>query len=162
MKVGICSYGPFSIGKEYTVVSDFAVIVTSGEFHKPVQLFMNHCLANPEQNRIVMLKANHDKVAEDGRYSFREFQEPDVISNTVHFQADNLCIVCAAARNTPFDIQRENWSIGLEHRTPQDHPEINHTALLFQPARIRALQSTNDIYRFVIFVCMGCPGSREV
>ena len=100
MKVGLCCYGPFSISEQYLLASDFAVVVTDRDFTQPVTVTMEHCLVLPEYERnsnVVILKANHRKITEDGLYTFEQFVIPTLHPNTtkLSFDVERFCILCA-------------------------------------------------------------------
>lgn len=101
--VGMCCYGPFSIGENYMLASDFVVIVadTNAKFGKPVKIVMEHCLILPEYRKcseVVILRANHLKVTEDNLYTFDQFTNPDLSPdrNQLSFETEDFCILCAA------------------------------------------------------------------
>ena len=100
MKVGLCCYGPFSISEQYLLASDFAVVVTDRDFTQPVTVTMEHCLVLPEYERnsnVVILKADHRKITEDGLYTFEQFVIPTLHPNTakLSFDVERFCILCA-------------------------------------------------------------------
>lgn len=100
LKIGICCYGPFSISENYQIASDFAVIVQDRKFEKPVRVVMDHCLILPEYkecSEVLILKANHHKVTEDGLYTFDRFTYPEISPERpeLSFETDGFCILCA-------------------------------------------------------------------
>ena len=101
LRIGLCCYGPFSISENYLLASDFAVIVAGDRFSKPVEVTMDHCLVLPEYRKcseVVMLKADHLKITEDGLYTFVPFTNPDILSDSPQllFETEEFCILCAA------------------------------------------------------------------
>ena len=104
LKVGLCCCGPFSISEQYLLVSDFAVVVADGGFIKPVTVTMEHCLVLPEYKKcsdVVILKANHRKVTEDGLYTFDQCTNPDLYPNSAEltFEIEEFCILCAVLKS---------------------------------------------------------------
>ena len=108
LKIGVCCYGPFSISEHYLLASDFAVVVADNKFVKPVTVTMDHCLVLPEYVRcsnVVVLKANHRNITEDGFYTFEELSYPDFVPDSVvpdstklTFEIEDFCILCATLR----------------------------------------------------------------
>lgn len=103
LKIGLCCYGPFSISENYLLASDFAVIVADDKFSRPIEVAMDHCLVLPEYRKcseVVMLKADHLKITEDGLYTFDRFTHPDMLSDSprLFFETEEFCILCAALR----------------------------------------------------------------
>ena len=108
LKMGLCCYGPFSISEHYLLASDFAVVVADNKFIKPVTVMMDHSLVLPEYVRcsnVVVLKANHRNITEDGFYTFEELTYPDFVPDSVvpdstklTFEIEDFCILCATLR----------------------------------------------------------------
>ncbi len=100
LQIGVCCYGPFSIREHYQIASDFVVIVADGKFSKPVRVVMDHCLILPqykECSEVLILKANHLKVTEDGLYTFDQFTYPEISPDNpeLSFEIGEFCILCA-------------------------------------------------------------------
>lgn len=101
LEVGICCYGPFSIGKNHLLASDFIVIVTVGSsFSRPINITMEHCLILPEYekcNEVTILRADH-RHTEQGWYNFKPYIHPEISpdSPSLSFETRDLCILCAA------------------------------------------------------------------
>ena len=125
LRIGLCCYGPFSISENYLLASDFAVIVAGDRFSKPVEVTMDHCLVLPEYRKcseVVMLKADHLKITEDGLYTFEPLTNPDILSDSPQllFETEEFCILCAALNEAA--IRRSSSSssaISLTHMMSQ-------------------------------------------
>ena len=103
VKAAVCICGPFSISEKYRLASDFVVIVSEGSFLKPVDIEMEHCLLMTEYKKcseVVILRADHLTMTEDGWYTFDDFITPDVSTDrpTLTFQAQSFCIFCDAIK----------------------------------------------------------------
>ena len=110
LKVGICCYGPFSISEDYLLASDFVVIIVDGIFSKPVRVTMEHCLILPEYkrcNEVIILRADHRKVTEEGLYTFDRCVNPEISPNSPYlsFETNEFCVLCAALENQNFSHQ---------------------------------------------------------
>ena len=100
LKIGVCCYGPFSIREHYQIASDFVVIVADGKFDKPVKVALDHCLILPEYkecSEVLILKASHLEVTEDGLYTFDQFTYPEISPDRpeLSFEIKEFCILCA-------------------------------------------------------------------
>ena len=102
LEVGICCYGPFSIGKNHLLASDFIVIVTvaGSSFSRPINITMEHCLILPKYkkcNEVTILRADH-RHTEQGWYNFKPYVHPEILSDSpsLSFKTKDLCILCAA------------------------------------------------------------------
>lgn len=103
VKAAICIYGPFSISEKYRLASDFVVIVSDGSFEKPVDVQMGHCLLMSEYKKsseVVILRADHLAITEDGLYTFDDFTNPEISADhpTLSFQVQSFCIFCDAIK----------------------------------------------------------------
>lgn len=101
VKAGICVYGPFSISEKYQLASDFVVIVADGTFSGPVQVQMEHCLYMPEYKKcmeVVILRADHLSITEDGLYTFDYFTNPELFPEhpNLSYETSSFCIICNA------------------------------------------------------------------
>lgn len=100
LKIGVCCYGPFSIREHYQIASDFVVVAMDRKFDKPVKVTMDHCLILPEYkecSEVLILKASHFQVTEDGLYTFDQFTYPEISPDRpeLSFQIEEFCILCA-------------------------------------------------------------------
>ncbi len=134
LKVGICCYGPFSINEDYLVASDFIVVVVDNdyEFRKPVEVSMEHCLCLPEYkkcNEVVILRASHTKITEDGLFTFDFFTNPEISSDSpsLWFETEKFCILCAALKEGTRDRVSSASSVSsLDLTFSQAHIDDNN------------------------------------
>ncbi len=125
VNAAICVCGPFSISERYRIASDFVVIIADGRFELPVKIHMEHCMIMSEYRKssdVVILKADHCSVTEDGLYTFDDFVNPEVSSShsTLSFEMQSFCVLCDAIRVDKF-------------RTPS-HPSIDDDNLSSAPS----------------------------
>lgn len=124
LKIGLCCYGPFSISENYLLASDFAVIVADDKFSKPVEVVMDHCLVLPEYRKcseVVILKADHHKITEDGLYTFDRFTNPDMLPDSprLFFETEEFCILCATLNEA--DLYRSSSASSITQSMSKAH-----------------------------------------
>lgn len=159
LKIGICCYGPFSISEQYQIASDFAVIAMDGKFNKPVKLVMDHCLILPnyeECSEVMILKASHMKVTEDGLYTFHQFTYPEISSDSpeITFELEEFCILCAVLnksgrnRTSSIDSASSSSQVHIDDSNPSSAQSSSDEEAQIDAARYQT-QIPNAIHRAI-------------
>ena len=116
VKVGACTHGPFSLQKNWYLISGIFCVVADGTFKLPVSITMQHCMELPEYKRtsqILLLRANENDITESGEYIFSPVDCPDVSDSLPHliFQMKEFCVLCAVYKpHSSRRVERESSS----------------------------------------------------
>ena len=163
--------GPFSVSDKYTIITLYYWIILSLPLHKPVQIFMGHCLEMPVYQKsrdVVILRADHNLVSGSDLHCFEPILNPDVSDTypVLSFQIQNFCILCAALQKETSGSVTHQLDSNLDSITTssghQDEPKPKKQCKALYAVVLYEPEEEHVPFNILIYVCHSCNGAITV
>ena len=163
--------GPFSVSDKYTVITLYYWIILSLPLHKPVQVYMGHCLEMPVYQKskdVVLLRADHNLVSGSDLHCFEPILNPDVSDTypVLSFEIQNFCILCAALQKKTSGSSVQHFNSNTNSKTailddidepkPKKQCRAVYSVILYEP------KEKHVPFNILIYVCQSCNGAITV